>query len=218
MPVLGELGVLPNVLSNSLIAQSHLWKREVSTIKQLDLLVFLYQYKGTSQYGQACREVNTVTDAGAEALIAGDVETAEFVFFEFPKVAFTSDEFSEWLSAVSEIRQKALLFALEMDMDPKAVIGLEWRDLRKLQLTPIANELAKGMMRHFSLKYVFWDFLSNGSAAPLFGLAESALEVSQGLGFEVLRGLYKRMVIIDTEANLADCLHRICQELEEGAG
>ena len=216
MPSLFDLGALSNSLSNSLISQSSLWKRDVSTITQTDILVFLTAHRHTKNYGRACREINAVIDAGAEALISGIVDEAEFVFFEMPKIAFTSDDMIEWLSCVSDIRQKALLFSLEMNMDPKAVIGLEWKSLRELRLTPTAYEIVTGLPRHMNLKYVFWDFLSNGSAAPLFGLAESALEVSQGLGFDVLRDLYKRMVLIDEQDEIEKCLQRICADIDSG--
>jgi hypothetical protein len=202
MPALGELGNLPNVLSNSLISNSPLWKREASTIKKVDLFLFLRQYKDTEQYGSACREVEKVTVAGLEAIIDGAIEEGEFAFFQQPKVAFISDELCEWLSGISLTRCHALLFALEMEMDPKTVIGLEWKDLSRFELTPVAKKIVDQAPRHMKLKYVFWDYLTNGSAAPLFGLGETALEVSQGLGFDVLQNLYNNLVIIDTEADL----------------
>lgn len=209
MPTLGELGDLPKLLSNSLISTSHLWKREASEIKQLDLLLFLHQYKHTNLYGKACREVNLITGAGIDALITGELDVAEFAFFEHPKVFFTSDEFCEWMSEVSDARRNAILFALEMDLDPKVVIGLRWKDLTALSLTPVSQEIISNQVRHLNLKYVFWEFLTNGSAAPLFGLSESAAEVSQGLPFQTLRELYQRMVITDSQTTLKAFLKQI---------
>lgn len=218
MPTLGELGTLPNELSNSLISTTPLWKREASTITQTDILLFLQQYKRTEQYGQACREVSKVTDAGIEALISGDLKAAEFSFFEHQKIVFTSDELCEWMSCVSDARCKAILFGLDMKMDPKDVIGLAWQETKDLRLTPLAREIIISLPRHMHLKYVFWDYLSNGSAAPLFGLAESALEVSQGLGFGVLQDLYERMIITDAETELNHFLSQFNLELDSRIG
>jgi hypothetical protein len=202
MPRLSQLGDLPNSLSNSLLSSSRLWNREASSIKQLDISLFIAKYKGTPQYAQAIREVSILIDAGITALVSGDIPEADFAFFEIPKTPLTAFEFTEWLSCVSLSRRRALLFALEMRMSPKDVIALEWKDVSKLRLTDLAYGIIIHLPRHFKLRYVFWDYLSNGSAAPLFGLAESALEVSQGMGFHVLQELYNNMIMIDQNAEL----------------
>jgi len=201
MPLLRDLGNLSNLLSDSLVSKSAIWKREASAVTQLDFAIFLAQHRD-NHYAQALREIDLVITAGIEALICGELEHADFVLYEYPKAAFTSSELVEWLSCVSLARRRAIMFALEMKMHPRDVIGIEWGTLSQLKMTPLAFEIVCTSMRHFKLKYVFWDFLSNGAAAPLFGLAESALEVSQGLEFETLLNLYDKMVFIDSEADL----------------
>lgn len=202
MPRLSQLGDLPNSLSNSLLSSSRLWNREASSIKQLDVTLFLEAYRGTPQYSQAIKEVNQLIDAGITALVSGDIAEADFAFYEIPKTHITASEFTKWLSCVSLARRRALLFALEMKMSPKDVIALEWKDVSKLKLTDLSYGIIIHLPRHFKLKYVFWDYLSNGSAAPLFGLAESALEVSQGMGIPALQELYSSMIMVDQEAEV----------------
>jgi hypothetical protein len=213
MPQLSQLGELSTVLSDSLISQSHLWKQDASNIKQLDIALFLGQYRGTSEYTQAVKEVDQVIDAGITALISGDIDEADFAFYQLSKTPITACEFAQWLTCVSPARRRAILFALEMSMDPKDVIALEWGGLRKLRLTPLAHDIVKSLTRHFKLKYVFWDYLSNGSAAPLFGLSDSALEVSQGLGFVALLEMYKGMIMIDQEAEVNSFVSDLNREL-----
>lgn len=215
MPLLRELGNLPILLSDSLVSKSAIWKREASTVTQLDLAIFLAQHRD-NHYPQALREIDLVITAGIEALISGDIEQADFVFYEYPKAAFTSSELIEWLSCAPLARRRAIMFALEMKMHPRDVIGIEWGTLSQLKMTPLAFELVCSSMRHFKLRYVFWDFLSNGSAAPLFGLAETTLEVSQGLGFETLLNLYDKMVFVDPDAELASFKSALDIEVNKG--
>lgn len=202
MSTLSDLGELPTLLSNSLLSQTPLWQREVRTLSPLDLDAFVALHKGTSQYCKALREVDHVVNAGMAALVDGPLDSADFVFFDPPKQAFTSADLCEWLEDVTLIRRRALLFALDMKMTPREVIDLSWPELKKLRLTMLAKELVKVQPRHIRLPYVFWDTLPNGAAAPLFGLGESALEASQGLGFETMQRLYDRMVMIDSQADL----------------
>lgn len=203
MTLLKDLGGIPNLLSNSLLSKSSLWNREADSITQLDISLFVASHRHTD-YAKALREVHILIDAGIDALIEGELEVAEFTSYEYPKAAFTATELIEWLSCVSVARRKAILFALEMRMNPREVIALDWEKLSRLQLTPLSLAIVNSCIRHIKLKYVFWDYLSNGSAAPLFGLSESVLEVSQELGYESLQSLYDRMVLFDDNAELHD--------------
>lgn len=210
MPSLNELRNLSTLLNNSLISESRLWTREASGLTPLDLSLFVISHKHKDTYSQALREVDIVITAGIEALISGDIDKADFTDYRLPKAAFTATDLVEWLSCVSLPRRRAILFALEMKLSPREVIGLEWGTLGQYGLTPLAFELVSASPRHIKLKYVFWDYLSNGAAAPLFGLAESALEVSQGLNFGVLQSLYDNMVLVDTAADAENFLCQIC--------
>lgn len=202
MPLLKELGNLPDLLpSDSLISRSPLWNRNADSITELDISLFIAANR-EKNYSKALREVHLIIDAGIEGLICGELDIADFTSYEYPRAAFTVTELVEWLSPVPLARRKAILFSLEMRMHPRDVIALEWGKVSELTLTPIAFELVTTSLRHIKLKYVFWDYLSNGSAAPLFGLAETVMEVSQGLGYEALQRLYDRMILIDSNAEL----------------
>jgi hypothetical protein len=98
------------------------------------------------------------------------------------------------------------LFSLETGWAISDVIGLTRKALRYRmhELTPIAFELAQTAPRHIKLDYVFWEFMSTGAAAPLFGLEETALEVSRGIGIDRLRVLYRDAAAIDSAQAAAE--------------
>lgn len=202
MSALKDLGNLPTILFNSLLSSSPLWKRDLHTIKPIDLYVFAALHRNTPHYNEALRNIDTVINEGMKLFARDEIGQADFMFFQEPVSTFTVTDLCECLVEISLSRRRALLFCLEMKMQPREVIELAWSDLRGMQLTHLAGEVVRSMPRHIRLNYVFWDTLPNGAAAPLFGLTESALEASRGLGFETLQRLYNRMVMIDAEAEL----------------
>lgn len=205
MPTLAQLGDLPTLLPDSLLLNSHILNREIKTIKPLDLAVFLRLHKGTSDYLRAVRDVEALKNFVMRSCIDGKLNQDDLGLLEheMPREVFTSGELVEWLEQTSLSRRRAILFCLEMEMDPREVIELQWSDLRKMDLSILAHELVKASVRHIRLPYVFWDTLPNGAAAPLFGLAETCLEVSQGMGIKAMRKLYANMVMFDDGAEMA---------------
>lgn len=190
MPTLAQMGGSPN----SLLSQSPFRNRELKSIKPLELSLFLWLHKGSPDYFKAVREVE---DLKARVWI----DDVPLLGHTIPRETFTSGDLVEWLRETSLARRRALLFALEMDLDPRAIIDLTWKDLAKLELTELAAEIVATLPRHIRLPYLFWDTLPNGAAAPLFGLHETALEVSQGMGMPILRQLYSQMVMLDAFAD-----------------
>lgn len=193
MPTLAQMGGSPN-FSPSLLPLSPLWNRELKSIQPLELSLFLWLHKGTPDYFKAVREVEAL-----KARVWAD--DPPLLGHTIPQETFTSGDLVEWLGETSLARRRALLFALEMDLEPREIIDLTWKDLSRLELTELAAEIVAALPRHIRLPYLFWDTLPNGAAAPLFGLHETALEVSQGMGMTILRKLYSQMVMLDAQAD-----------------
>lgn len=215
MSTIGELGALPVILSDSLLAKTPLWKREVRTVTPTDLFAFVALYRGSSKYFDAIAETNCVVGAGIAALDSGAIDRADFIRFVPPKAPFLLSDLYRFLRKLSPMRRRATLFALETKMAPRHVVELGWKDLRKGTMTILAAQIVDAMPRHIRLPYVFWDYLSNGSAGPLFGLSESILECSDGLGFEALLEMYERMILVDADANFEGFIKGINREVDE---
>ena len=108
---------------------------------------------------------------------------------------------TSWLKCVNQVRRRALLFALEMNLDPLEVIDLTWKQINRSHLTPFARQLIAAQAYHIRLPYVFWEYIDEQTAAPLFRLDLSAEAVAQGKGWAWLKAAARDAIRIDTEAD-----------------
>lgn len=113
---------------------------------------------------------------------------------------FTLGDLNALLAPLSNTRKQAVLFALETHGTLDDTVMLGWKEGLRMQTTQFARDLIRFRPRHLRLDYVFWEYLENGSAAPLFGLEDSVREATMGRSFAELQALYDRMVWIDSKA------------------
>ena len=189
---------------HSLIESSALWHRDINSINLLDLQIFLRQHWGTAKYTVATSEVKDLCGRAWDLLISGEIENPPpIIYFEAPNPRLTMDEFIQWLLPVSLERRKAILFALETGCSIKETVELKHSNIPLMTLTPMSVDIVRSMARHIRLENVFWEksFL-DGKPLPLVGLADSVNDVSQGMGFDALRRLYKDIIKIDRTDDL----------------
>lgn len=199
--------------ANSLLASSHLWNRRIETVKPTDLLVFLRTHWRTPHFTKARQQIELLIDVVWQAMVDREIPAAPLIHFSIPEIRITIGELSSWLSSVSHSRRRAILFGLESGLPIGEIISITWGELRKKQLSQYGMSICGANARHISLDYVFWEYLPGGSAAPLFGLSESAYEVSQGLGYGVLQRLYKTIIPTDSSEDLYHFTDKLCIEL-----
>ncbi|WP_323016350.1 hypothetical protein [Castellaniella sp.] len=186
----------------NLLSQSTLWTRSIDSIQPLELSVFLRQQLGTPNYQLAVSEVVDAVDAVWDAVLDGRLEEApKLVYFKVPAPRLTMEELIYWLDDVSQTRRRAILFMLETGMSVKDVTTLKHGEISKrVRLTGMAAKIVRSMPRHLKLDYVFWEESpETGAALPLVGLEESVNDVSQGIGLEALRRLYRDILVIDRD-------------------
>lgn len=196
---------------NSLLAQSGLWERDIETLRPLDLSVFLRQFSGSSEYNEAYREIEALIDKSWHALIDREVRSTPTIIAYDPQPPgrITVGDLCSWLETTTESRIRAIVFGLETKMPIADIISLTWRKLRAIKgVSDFALAIADACPRHIRLDYVFWESMPNLAAGPLFGLAETVLDVSQGLGYEMLGRLYDNMILIHEKADLKDFIAR----------
>lgn len=187
-----------------LIEQTPIWNRDVERLQPLDLTVFIRSHWGTPQYYEAIRQVESLIDVCWHATIVKELPQSPAITFcdPVPRQRITVDELCAWLSEVSLVRRRAVLFALETGMPVQEIIGLTWKKLHRTQgISDYGRAVAALGTRHFRIDYVFWEPLPNLAAAPLFGLADSIMEVSQGMGLDALARLYREALPFDTRAD-----------------
>jgi len=95
-----------------------------------------------------------------------------------------------------------VLFALHGDFDLRDTVDLRWREAEQVA-EPMCKLIVDARPRHPRIDYVFWEELSNGVIAPLFGIHESLWSSTAGLSMEQLRGQFKRMTWVDPQADSA---------------
>lgn len=129
---------------------------------------------------------------------------------------FTLGDVNALLAPLSNTRKQAVLFTLDTrgtrgTLDDTVMLG--WKEGLRMQTTQFARDLIRAQPRHLRLNYVFWEYLENGSAAPLFGLQDSVSEVTMGRSFADLQALYDRMVWIDPKAEAESFVRELNAEL-----
>lgn len=125
---------------------------------------------------------------------------------------FTLGDLRIMLAPLSIARRSAILFALDTHTPIEDSVLLGWKEALRGEYTVFAKDIVRAQPRHLHLDYVFWEYLDNGVAAPLFALEDSIKSVALGRGFAELQALYDRMVWIDTRAE-ADDFKRVLSEV-----
>ncbi|HDR8859226.1 TPA: hypothetical protein QDA74_003724 [Burkholderia territorii] len=125
---------------------------------------------------------------------------------------FTLGDLRIMLAPLSIARRNAVLFALDTGTSIEEGVLLGWKEALRGEYSDLAKEIVRAQPRHLHLDYVFWEYLDNGVAAPLFGLEDSVKSVSLGRDFAELQALYDRMVWVDTRAE-ADDFKRVLSEV-----
>jgi hypothetical protein len=207
MPKVCEVGAVAKLLPQSLLSRSWLWSRPVHEVTPAEILVFLRTWKDRGRLVEARRNIDSLMHETYRAMAAGELGRVPYATFAEPDPAFMVSDLCEILEPLSHERRRAAVFALETGMIPKDVLLLDWRRAHSLvqrqQLSTVAEFIVRAQPRHMRLDYVFWEFLENQVAAPLFGFEED-LHTTTGLEFDALLSTYRRMVWVDAEAEFAD--------------
>lgn len=206
--VIGEIGSLPKLLPDSLLSRSWIWRRPVSELTNEELFAFLKIHQASGRLTEARRNVYSLLHETYRLMSSGDIRQAPYATFVDQELPFTVMDLCECLEALSPVRRRAALFGLEMSMHPKEVFLLDWQSPKRLQLTPIAEAIVRTQPRHFRLNYVFWEWMSEGIAAPLFGF-EAELADRTGFDFSTLLGFYRNMRWIDADAEVSSFLEEV---------
>lgn len=79
-------------------------------------------------------------------------------------------------------------------------VMLDWKKGLQNPHTAFTRDIVRNQPRHLRLDYVFWEYVENGQAVPLFGLEQTVIEAACGGTFTDLQALYDRVVWVDSAA------------------
>lgn len=188
-------------LANSPFATHPLFNRKLETLTNLELGAFVRAAKFDSHEAEALQLVDELTTYAYQALSRGAIASAPIVEKSAVKRGiFTSEELVKMLAKTCLVRRQAIIFCLESGIHPRAAISLTWKQVREQHFSDLANDLLDAQPRHIRLPYVFWESGENGSAMPLFALAEVADEIT-GMAWHDLKLMYTDMVWVDSAAD-----------------
>lgn len=189
-----------------LLQNSPLWKRDVSTIKPLDMSIFIRGFENPIERAKAQAEVDQIMADCWEYCIATGEEPPNLIAFANPSLPMSMDELESRLLKLSVERRRAILFCLETGMKVEDVVALTWKMVPRLDISDYAHKIINSQARHIKLPYVFWERCSDIVALPMVGLGQNMIELSDGLGYGSLRARYLELLPIsynsDFEATL----------------
>lgn len=116
---------------------------------------------------------------------------------------FTVGDLRRLLAQVPLNRRRAIMFCLDSGMTPNEAVTLTWKKALNMPLSPMSRAIVMGQPRHLRLTYVFWEYLENACAAPLFDLEDTMMKACHR-DFDTMLDLYSHMVMLDEDAERED--------------
>lgn len=208
-----ELGSFEKWLSGSAVSDDVFWTRELGELAPIDIQLFYARCGLKGRKSEGVEAIERLQSCLILAAVSGEVGRAEMrlVMHQPPREPFLVDEFVDFLVKLRPTRRAAVLFALDTRSSPERALSLTWRDSAGLhQLSPLGLEVitARGKMRHLSLPYVFWEWMTPDTATPLIGLEESACHAFD-CTWPALQVRFNEMLWVSGRANATSLVHLV---------
>lgn len=200
-----DLPGFDNSLAVSDLATDEFWKYQLNEMTPLRVEFFYHRARFVDKFDEAKSLVRNLQAALLRTENQSFIKATDLVLLghRVPDPIFTIDDFVDGLNLMTEVRQNALLFALETGMDPDKVIGMRWNDQVNLPSTPCIRNILKTQaeLRHLKLPYVFWE-REGKTALPLVTLREDA-EMAFCKSWPAIVVSFKEMVMVSPAAGAA---------------
>ena len=207
---------------DTLIEQSPLrgdvfWKYELHEMTPMRVNFFYYRAKALGETDSAKSLIRGLQNALLQAKNQPFLQRADLTLLthKVPEELFTVDDFVDALNQMTDVRQNAILLALESGMDIDRIINLKWDEEVNLPSTACVRMVLghQAQRRHVSLPYVFWEWAGD-TALPLLSLMADA-EFAFGKSWPAIICSYSEMSMYSARADgehvkrLLDDLHGI---------
>lgn len=196
MTRLKDIKNISNWLSDSPLAKSHLWGKDVELITPVDILTFIKSCDMDCEDSVAVmRCVDVMLIELRRMIAAGHIESLQIEKLEIIEQRLMLSDLREMLSRIDPSFARVISFALLAEMELIDVERLLWSDVRELECSDEMTAALKGLPQNIRSPYVFWEYTA-GVAGPIMGSELGVLEATGG-SFSWLQRHYKRMVWID---------------------
>jgi hypothetical protein len=175
--LLKEVGNIKALLSDSPLAISRLWERDVETIKAIEFTCFIRRMKERGYEAQASRAVELAVNEIFKAIIQDNIKSVELIkiFSETAKADF--GKIKDRLLKLSLVRRKAFMFMLDTGLTPQEIVKLKWHEARLKKLTDTASTILRSLPRHIRSDFVFWEYGNKANAMPILGFIEESKHI-----------------------------------------
>lgn len=210
-----DLPGFDQVIANSALAQDDFWRLELKDMVPVQVDFMYFRAKQAGYFEEAKRMILLLQQAVMRKDTMAMIDRKDYVVLchRVPDPIFTVDDLVDGLNLMTEVRQNAVLLALECKLDPEVVINMKWQDELQLPTTACVKMLlqSQAAYRHVKLPYVFWEW-SGGKASPLISLKADA-EAAFGKSWPAIMGSYQGMLMISP---VADASHykKLLDELQ----
>lgn len=203
MPALKDIGNIQNLLQNSPLSTSKLWFTDVENIHPVQIIAFIQRMKHEGYELEATHNVELALNEIMRAVVRGEIRANRLARMRLPQKPVTLGDVKRMLSNFSLIRRKAILFALEADMQLEDVVLLRWKYCKVENFDGPAGELIRSLPRHITCDFVFWEYNRNAIGTPLFGLVDQFNDLACKLSWDDFKQLYARAVPYDYDLEAA---------------
>lgn len=189
---------MSNLPGIKILASSPLWEQSVEKIHAVQLHALLRRYAEKNQRDIAETAIEICLNEVKRAVKDHEIPTPRMLDFTVPiRHRMTKRELQRGLALMGARKAAAVLFALEMGMDAKAVGYLTWtkamRMFKAATLTSVAIACTKICPRQMCLQYVFWQDDESGQPKPFFSL-DADIYDAFGLVWAELETAYSRLL------------------------
>lgn len=201
-----EVGGFGQWLSTTPLADDRFWQRPLERISEVEIQLFYARARLKGCLPVAREAIDKLQAALITGALDGSVpsDALAIVSHEVPPERFTVEEFIDCLVMLPQARRSAVIFALATKRSPEDVVCMEWREVPGLnRVNALARDVLRqrAKLRHLRLPYVFWEWVSEVTAAPLLNLQTQA-ELAFDAAWPVIQYRWDEMIWIDGRADV----------------
>lgn len=113
----------------------------------------------------------------------------------------SAGDIKSFLSVFTLMQRKAILFALEMNMNLEEVVLLKWKKALSLKLTETARATLLSIPRHLFIDFAFWEYARDTRATPLMTLIAD-FKANSAMSWEQIVEIYSTAIMMDEESDM----------------
>lgn len=113
----------------------------------------------------------------------------------------SAGDIKHFLGTFTLMQRKAILFALEMNMELEEVMLIKWKKANALRLTETARAVLTSIPRHLFVDFAFWEYAPDANPRPLLTLIAD-FNANSAMTWAKVKEVYETAIMMDRESDL----------------